>query len=228
MELKKKTKRVILNKKVLNFCLIFLLSATNLYGGVYPFGLPAFSVWGTDVYCVITFFSGVMVSGCGIIGIVRHSVAFSTYILLKRYLGKFHAEPWIVGMSVLIGGSLAIIMLGEYKTLYLNYMLAESLVSAIMSFVFKRSKKALSDKLHGRVGTESDFAFLIITTMCLFLAFSGIETGRISISASLMLLAGMERVVKIEKEKTQEIPFPRPARKRRRNNTSVKREVSGS
>ena len=44
----------------------------------------------------------------------------------------------------------------------------------------------------------------------------------------IMLLAGMERVVKIEKEKTQEIPFPRPARKRRRNNTSVKREVSGS
>lgn len=44
----------------------------------------------------------------------------------------------------------------------------------------------------------------------------------------IMLLAGMERVVKIEKEKMQEIPFPRPARKRRRNNTSVKREVSGS
>ena len=63
MELKKKTKRVILNKKVLSFCLIFLLSAANLYGGVYPFGLPAFSVWGTDVFCVITFFLGVMVSG---------------------------------------------------------------------------------------------------------------------------------------------------------------------
>lgn len=42
----------------------------------------------------------------------------------------------------------------------------------------------------------------------------------------IMLLAGMERVVKIEKTKTDAI-VTRPVRRKRKTNTTVKREVSG-
>ena len=42
----------------------------------------------------------------------------------------------------------------------------------------------------------------------------------------IMLLAGMERVVKIEKEKS-EVIVTRPVRRKRKSNTTAKREVSG-
>ncbi len=44
----------------------------------------------------------------------------------------------------------------------------------------------------------------------------------------IMLLAGMERVVKIESTRTDNLSVIRPVRRKRKTNTTVKREVSGS
>ena len=195
LNLKNRLIKILFNKNLIVAVLIFLLSATNFCRGVYPFGLAAFSSWGTSVFHAMAYFAGSIVCSAGIIRIIKSIVAFVVYILIKRILMKV-PDFITVGLSSLIAGICSLLAVREGVLLYLYFALSEAVLSAVFAFVFLKSREVIKNIPGEGDNTERNFAFLIISVLCIFLAFSDIDTGRVSISSSLMLFTGMASAYK--------------------------------
>ncbi len=189
MKLKNRLIRIFFNKNVISTVAIFLLSATNFYGGIYPFGVAAFSAWGNNLFHVLAYFAGSAIRSPGVIGFLRCIVAFTVYAALKHILRK--APDFVnVGLASLVAGICSLLAVEDFFP-YLYFVLYEALLSSVFTFIFRKSKEVLRSTPGEESRAETDFAFLVITVLCIFLSFSDIDTGRVSVSSTLMLFAGM-------------------------------------
>ena len=184
-------KKMVFNKKNIVLIGIFLLSGTELYGDVLPFGLPAFSAWSNSAMGCLMYILGTICSGTGFISYLRHIFSFFICVTAKRILKGKVPDFLLVSSSVLVGGALSLLMLGEGRMIYFGFAFFEAAFSMIFTIIFEKARGVWNDKKRGSTVTEGDFAFVIITLMCLALSFANIECGRVSVSASLMILIGM-------------------------------------
>ncbi len=193
MSFKKRLIKNIFNENLLKWIVIFLLSQTNLYGGMYPFGLPAFAVLGSSPFHILAYALGVIMQREGLLSVMRRVIAISLYVSLGHLTRKI-PDYARAGISALLAGMLSLLALNYGLFLQLYFVVGEALISAVFAFMLKRSNGAITGKR--KPDSEIDFAFLIITILCIFLSFSDIDLGRLSLSSSLMLFFGMASAYK--------------------------------
>ena len=186
-----RVKKIIFNKNNFKAVSVFLFSVTEFLSGVYPFGMPALSVWGGGPLFILFYVLGILVSKMGFSAYLRHIFALVIYEVSKRFLKGKTADFVLVGSSVLMGGLLSLIILKERRAVMFSYAATEAFFSALYAFVFKRTKDVLRDKMRGEGVTEGEFAFPLLSGMTLCLAFSALDLGRLSLSSGLLLILGM-------------------------------------
>ena len=196
LSLRSRIKKTIFNKNNFKAVSLFLFSGTEFLSGVYPFGMPALSVWGDRPVFIIFYVLGILAAKMGFSAYLRHILALGIYTASKRLLKGRVADFVLVGSSVLIGGLFSLIILKERRAAMFSYTATEALFSAIYTFVFKRTKVVLRDKMRGEGITEGEFAFPLLSGMTLCLAFSALDFGRLSLSSGFLLIWGMAAAYK--------------------------------
>ncbi len=180
-----------LSKNVFILITVFLLSGIHLYGDILPFGISAIASFGTSPLNLLFYTVGIITSRAGYFSFLRHAFTPFIYLLFMKLL-KGKVPPFILsGISVLLGGTLSLIILREHRILYFSFVITEAIVSSVFTLIFAEAKKSLREKMSGGGVDEVGFSFFIVSLMTLCLSFSEIEVGRFSLSSALMLAIGM-------------------------------------